>query len=115
MLNLRYAAMALPLFGLAACNTPAPQAPSQASYQSLPAGVSPSNFRLPDQPGCQGDVARFQSIIDNDLATGHTTQKVRDTVTADLARAQKACDAGRSAEASSIVSATRKKFGYPAS
>lgn len=112
---LRTVLATLPVLALAACNTPAPQATSQSSYQSLPAGVAPANFRLPDQPGCEGDIARFQSIIDNDLATGHTTQKVRDAVTADLARAQSACTAGRGAEASAIVTATRKKFGYPAS
>jgi hypothetical protein len=102
---------ALPLAFLAGCNTP----PSQVSYQNAPAGVSPSNFRLPDAPGCQGDVARFQALIDNDLATGHTTQSVRDSVTADLSKAQAACTAGRSAEATSMVTSIRKKYGYPAS
>ena len=111
----RLVLVALPALALSACNTPQPQAPGAASYQALPAGVSPANFRLPDQPGCAGDVARFQSIIDNDLATGHTTKSVRDAVTADLGRAQKACDAGRDAEGSAIVAATRKKFGYPGS
>jgi hypothetical protein len=114
MVLLRMTFISLPVLALAACNTPAPQA-NQASYQSLPAGVSPNNFRLPDQPGCQGDVARFQALIDNDLATGHTTQSVRDAVTADLSKAQAACTAGRSAEASSMVTSIRKKFGYPGS
>ena len=104
-----------PLAFLAACNTPAPQATSQARYQALPAGVSPNNFSLPDAPGCQGDVARFQALIDNDLATGHTTQSVRDSVTADLSKAQAACTAGQAAQASSMVTAIRKKYGYPAS
>lgn len=114
MVLLRTIFVSLPVLALAACNTPAPQ-PSQASYQSLPAGVSPTNFRLPDQPGCQGDVARFQALIDNDLATGHTTQSVRDAVTADLSKAQAACTAGRGAEASAMVTSIRKKFGYPGS
>ena len=100
---------------LAGCNTPQPQPTNTASYQSLPAGVAPQNFKLPDEPGCQGDVARFQAIIDNDLASGHTTQKVRDAVTADLNRAEAVCKAGKGAEASAMVTSTRKKFGYPAS
>lgn len=100
---------------LAGCNTPQPQQTSAANYQSLPAGVAPQNFKLPDEPGCQGDIARFQAIIDNDLATGHTTQKVRDAVASDLSRAETACKAGKGSEASAIVTSTRKKFGYPAS
>ena len=104
-----------PLAFLAACNTPAPQATSQASYQALPAGVSPNNFSLPNEPGCKGDVARFQAIIDNDLATGHTTQSVHNAVTADLAKAQATCNAGQGAQASAMVTSIRKKFGYPAS
>ena len=104
-----------PLAFLAACNTPAPQAPSQASYQALPAGVTPNNFSLPNEPGCKGDVARFQALIDNDLASGHTTQSERDSVTADLSKAQAACAAGQGAQASSMVTSIRKKYGYPAS
>ena len=98
-----------PLAFLGACNTPAPQASSQASYQSLPAGVTPTNFSLPNEPGCKGDVARFQALIDNDLATGHTTQS------ADLSKAQAACNAGQGAQASAMVTSIRKKYGYPAS
>ncbi|MBS7804569.1 hypothetical protein KIH24_08275 [Rhizobiales bacterium TNE-4] len=108
MTLVRLTLAALPLAFLVACNTPATQAPNASS-------TSASNFRLPDAPGCQGDVARFQALIDNDLANGHTTQSVRDAVTADLSKAQAACTAGRSAEATAMVTATRKKFGYPAS
>lgn len=115
MTTIRTVLAVLPLALLAACNTPAPQAPSQTSYQSLPAGVAPAGFALPEGTGCQADVARFQAIIDNDLASGHTTQKVHDAVSADLGRAQAACTAGRSGEASAMVTATRKRFGYPAS
>lgn len=106
---------ALPFALVAACNTPAPQAPSQTSYQNLPAGVAPAGFALPSGAGCQGDVARFQAIIDNDLASGHTTKSVHDAVSADLGKAQAACSAGRDKEASAMVTATRKRFGYPAS
>lgn len=105
----------LSVAALAACNTPAPQAPSQTTYQSLPAGVAPAGFALPSGTGCQADVARFQAIIDNDLASGHTTKGVHDAVSADLGKAQAACSAGRDKEASAMVTATRKRFGYPAS
>ena len=115
MTKLRTLLAVLPLAMLAACNTPAPQAPSQANYQNLPAGVAPAGFALPTGSGCEGDIARFQAIIDNDLASGHTTQRVHDAVSGDLKKAQTACAAGRSGEASSMVTATRKRFGYPAS
>ena len=108
MTLVRLTLAALPLAFLVACNTPATQAPNASS-------TSASNFRLPDAPGCQGDVARFQALIDNDLATGHTTQSVRDSVTADLSKAQAACNAGQGAQASAMVTSIRKKYGYPAS
>ena len=53
------------------------------------------------------------AIQDNDLKTGHVGKSVYDTIQKDIERARAACAAGRSAEASSIVRASRARHGYP--
>jgi hypothetical protein len=97
--------------GLAACQTaaspPAP-APEQAA-----AGVTPSTFRMPTGSGCAGEVDRFQAVMDNDLATGHTTRSVHSRVSAEIGRARASCSAGNDAAAVAQIRATRTKFGYP--
>ncbi len=106
---------------LAGCNSSpnpaAPQAvaPATASYQSVPAGVTPSNFRLPEGSGCKGAVARWAAIQDNDLRSGHVSPSVHKTIQGEIAQARAACDAGRDAQASGMVRASRARHGYPAS
>lgn len=99
---------------LAACNQTAP-APQATTPGSAPLGVTPSTFSMPEGSGCAGEVARWKAIQDNDLATGHVTQPVHDQITREIASAQTACAAGRDAEARSLVAASRKRHGYPAS
>lgn len=104
---------------LAACNSPqqasAPQAaaPVADAYRGTPAGVTPQGFRLPEGTGCQGDVARWAAIQDNDLKTGHVSKSVYDTIQKDIAQARAACDAGNSGPASALVRASRARHGYP--
>lgn len=96
---------------LAACQTAGP--PPAPPPESAPTGVTPNTFRMPAGAGCTGEVERFQAIIDNDLATGHTTKGVHDRVTAEITRARASCAAGNDAGATAQVRATRSKFGYP--
>lgn len=104
-------ALLLPLaLVLAACN----QTASAPPPSSAPVGVTPSTFAMPQGEGCAADVARWKAIQDNDLATGHVTQKVYDQIAADIAKAKSACEAGRDAEARGAVAASRKRHGYPA-
>ena len=113
-------AVALSL-SLAACNTTqqqasAPAAPQPAAtdpYRSTPAGVTPQGFTLPQGSGCQGDIARWAAIQDNDLKTGHVSKTVYDQIQVDINQARAACTAGNSAQASSIVRASRVRNGYP--
>jgi hypothetical protein len=104
---------------LAACNSAGPGGtasgtPPASSYAGLPPGVSPEGFKLPDGKGCSADIARWKAIQDNDLNTGHVSQTVYDRIQGDIAKASEACQAGRDAEASSLVRQSRVRNGYPA-
>lgn len=107
------------LFALSACNSAsqqaaAPQAAAPApSYANVAPGVTPAGFRLPEGGGCQGDVARWAAIQDNDLKTGHVSKSVYDNIQKEIAAARQACAAGNSAQASSMVRASRARHGYP--
>lgn len=98
-------------FLLAACQTAAPP-PAPAPEQAAP-GVTPGTFRMPSGSGCSGEVERFQAVMDNDLATGHTTKGVHSRVSAEIANARSTCAAGNEAGAISQVRATKSRFGYP--
>lgn len=106
-------------FALAACNTTQPQAtaqppaPAQDAYRNAPAGVTPQGFSLPQGTGCQGDIARWAAIQDNDLKTGHVSKSVYDRIQGEINEARTACAAGNSAQASSLVRASRARHGYP--
>ncbi|WP_454656271.1 hypothetical protein [Bosea beijingensis] len=107
---------ALPLlafmgFALAACQSAGPP-PAPAPEQAAP-GVTPSTFRMPAGTGCSGEVERFQAVIDNDLATGHTTKGVHDRVSSEISRARSSCSAGNDTGAVSQIRATKARFGYP--
>jgi hypothetical protein len=106
---------------LAACNTTQPQAtapqPAPAgatdAYRATPAGVTPQGFALPTGSGCQGDIARWAAIQDNDLKTGHVSKSVYDRIQGEINEARTACAAGNSAQASALVRASRARHGYP--
>jgi hypothetical protein len=111
--------MGLVVLSLAACQSSAPSAPSPTSsvnandYASLPAGVTPKNFQLPTGKGCSGDIARFRAVMDNDLASGHTTEKVHHDIHVELDRISRTCEPARDSEASAAVRALKSRFGYP--
>lgn len=105
MVSLRWLSGAL-AFSLAACNQTAPP-PAPASV-----AVTPSGFRMPEGAGCQGEVARYRAVMDNDLAMGHVNQSVHSRVTRELDQAAAACAAGRDAEAQRMIRATKSRYGY---
>ncbi len=94
--------LALPL---AACNQTTPSAPASAT-------VTPSGFRMPEGVGCQGEVARYKAVMDNDLAMGHVNQSVYGRVSREIDQAAAACAAGRDAEAQRMIRATKSRYGY---
>lgn len=96
---------------LAACQTSGP--PPAPSPEQAPTGVTPNTFRMPAGAGCSGEVERFQAVIDNDLATGHTTKGVHDRVSGEISRARSACAAGNEGGAVGQIRTTKTKFGYP--
>lgn len=97
----------------AAANPPA-SASDATAYRTVPAGVTPSSFRMPTGSGCQGDIARWNAIQNNDLRSGHVTKSVFDKIQREIAEARTACNAGQGARASALVRASRARHGYPA-
>jgi hypothetical protein len=109
-----FAILVLAALVLGACTTsgPAPGPPSAPPPSSAPPGVTPNTFALPTGAGCAGEVARFQAVMDNDIATGHTTRPVYDRVSAEIATARATCAAGNEAGAIGQINATKARFGY---
>ena len=102
-------AIMIPVMGLAlAACTPTTAPPPAAAA----AGVTPSGFRLPEGPGCAGEVARYRAIMENDLETGHVNRKVHDRVITEIDQAEAACAGGRDAEAIRMIAATKSRYGY---
>ncbi len=75
--------------------------------------MTPSTFHLPTGTGCNGEVERFQAVMDNDLASGHTTKGVHERVSSEISRARSTCAAGNEGGAIAQIRATKAKFGYP--
>ncbi len=98
---------------LAGCQTQTASAPPAPSPQQAAPGVTPNTFRMPAGTGCSGEVERFQAVIDNDLATGHTTKGVHDRMSGEIAHARTTCSAGNEAAATGQIRTTKAKFGYP--
>lgn len=67
---------------------------------------------MPGGGGCAGEAARFQAVIDNDLATGNVAKRVHDAASSDIAQARAACSAGDESGAIARINATKAKFGY---
>ncbi|HEY5797191.1 MAG TPA: hypothetical protein VIU82_19455 [Bosea sp. (in: a-proteobacteria)] len=98
---------------LSACQTPSGGAPPAPPPEQAATGVTPNTFRMPTGAGCSGEVERFQAVIDNDLATGHTTKGVHSRVSAEIATARSTCAAGNEGGAFAQIRSTKAKFGYP--
>lgn len=97
---------------LAACTSSGPPPAPTPTPAEAPSGVTPSTFTLPSGGGCAGEIARFQAVMDNDLATGHTTAGVHSRVSAEIATARQSCAAGNEGGAIAQVNATKSRFGY---
>jgi hypothetical protein len=103
--------LALPIL-LAACN---PSSRSSAPDVSAPAAAAPApSTALPAGSGCAASVSRFKTLIDTDLATGHTTKSVHAQVSQEISSAAQLCSAGNDAGARAAIAASRARHGYPA-
>ena len=110
-LRFRLSGAAALCLALAACQSAGP--PPAPSPENAPTGVTPNTFRMPSGAGCSGEVERFQAVIDNDLATGHTTKGVHTRVSAEIDGARRTCAAGNDGAATGQIRATKARFGYP--
>jgi hypothetical protein len=98
-------------FLVAGCTTTSGPPPAPPPSSAAP-GVTPNTFAMPQGAGCTGEVARFQAVMDNDIATGHTTRPVYDRVSAEIAQARATCAAGNDGAAVAQINATKSRFGY---
>ncbi|GLI91466.1 hypothetical protein [Methylocystis echinoides] len=97
---------------LSGCNAPrqtgpvidptGPQRPAPASQQPLPEGA-----------GCSAAIARYRSVMENDLSMGHVNQSVYGQIQGEISEAASACAAGQDAKATSLVRASKARHGYP--
>ena len=71
-------------------------------------------FSSPALADCQGDIARFQKLLDGDLKTGFVGKEVHAKATDELKAASALCKGGQDAAASQAVVSTRVRHGYPA-
>jgi hypothetical protein len=103
----------LATLAVAGCNAK-PVEPLAATPAIPPAYVSDPDFKLPEGGGCTGNIARFQALIDNDLATGHLDKSVHTRVVGELDAARQQCQAGDESKALATLAAAKKRHGYPA-
>jgi PBP1b-binding outer membrane lipoprotein LpoB len=108
------AAAAFAALLLAGCNAAGPP-PMAAAPPPAPAStnVTPSNFVMPAGSGCAGEIARYRAIQDNDLSMGHVAKSVYNQMRSETAAAEQACAAGKDGEARAMITASRKRHGYP--
>ena len=107
--------LVLASLGLSACNSTGNGRPQAAAADpGVPRLVTPAGFKLPNGPGCQGAVDRFQALIDEDLEVGHTIKSVHAQMSSEIAHARTTCAAGNDGAARGEISASRSRHGYPA-
>jgi hypothetical protein len=93
---------------LAGCNQTSSSGPAPAMAAESAASVS-----LPAGAACTPRLERFRAVIENENRVGQVNPSVYRQVDAELTRAERACAAGRDAEAESMLAATKARHGYP--
>jgi hypothetical protein len=91
---------------LAGCTT----APDGSTSVSVTAGAV--NYHIPGPSRCAAPISDFQSVIENDVTTGHLAKGVHGRITADLEPVKAACNAGREADATRQLAAVKARYGY---
>jgi len=98
---------------LSACNT-TPQPIVDAGEVSRPAGTAVhGDFKLPEGTGCVGDAQRFRALVDHDLETGFVAKSVYNKAISEIEEARRICANGEDGKARAMLSASRKRYGYP--
>jgi uncharacterized lipoprotein len=105
----------LTLIGLGACNA-SPQPVQSASLQADDsASGTPPNYNLPPGAACTTQINRYATLVYGDNTTGMVSVSVFDEIKVEIAQAADTCRAGRDAEARGLVTASRRRHGYPSS
>jgi hypothetical protein len=101
-------------FGAAAlsgCNAPRQTGPVvDPTGPQRPAAAQPP---LPEGAGCSASIARYRSVMENDLSMGHVNESVYGQIQGEISEAAAACAAGQDAKAVSLVRASKARHGYP--
>lgn len=87
--------------------------PPQATPPGAAVPAPAAQALPPDGPGCAGAVARYRSVVDNDLAMGHVNQGVHAQIANEIAEAASACAGGQDGRALSLLRASKSRHGYP--
>ena len=94
---------------LAGCNSSPQTGPVVA-----PAGpAAQQSAASPAGSGCGAAIARYRSVMENDLKTGHVNQSVYNQIQGEISEADTACAAGQDGRALSLVRASKSRHGYP--
>lgn len=101
------------MLALAGCNANQPPPSIEAAR---PPAQSPGRIvpRAAPEDGCASDIARYRAIQDNDLAAGHVNKDVYTQIQAEIAEAERACNAGDQLRARYLLRASKERHGYPA-
>jgi hypothetical protein len=112
MRTLQLAVAAVLIAILVGCN-----APRQTGPVVDPTGPSPQGAAgaasLPAGSGCGAAIARYRSVIENDLKMGHVNQSVYSQIQGEIGEAETACATGQDSRAVSLVRASKSRHGYP--
>ncbi|TLG76984.1 hypothetical protein [Methylocystis sp. B8] len=82
--------------------------------QAAPPGPAvPPPASTAEAPGCAGAVARYRSVVDNDLAMGHVNKSVHAQISSEIGEAASACSGGQEGRALSLLRASKSRHGYP--
>ena len=102
-------AIAAAILLLAGCN-----APRQTGPAVDPTGPAPQGGAISSAgSGCGATIARYRSVIENDLKMGHVNQSVYSQIQGEIGEAETACAAGQDGRAVSLVRASKSRHGYP--
>jgi hypothetical protein len=64
------------------------------------------------EAACGSATAEFEAVIASDVATGNLNKGVHRRIVADLNGVKATCNAGRDADASRALAATKSRYGY---
>ncbi len=102
----------LVLLALAGCNARTPEPVTAAAIPAAAPAPILAEADLPKGGGCTAAIGRTQRILASDVATGNLEAPVGQRFNADLDGAERACTAGREAEALRLLAATKRRYGY---